>query len=128
MRTKSRFLASLLVLLPLAALANEGKWNFAGESQGIAFQLQIRNQCKDGAKVSIRLKSELDRPVTVSFRLNDSDWRKTFSHKLKPKDQTATLHYTPFESTVCHPYIDQVYIESEESVITQNEELPAAEE
>lgn len=128
MRMKIRFLASLLVLLPLSAFADEGKWKYAGENQGIEFQLLIRNQCKDGSKVSIRMKSELDREVTVSFRLNDSDWRKTFTYKLKANAKGATLHYTPFDSPVCHPYIDQVYIESEEGVVTQSEPAPPAEE
>jgi hypothetical protein len=123
-----RSLIGILALVPLAVAADDNKWHFAGESQGISFQLQIRNQCKDGSKVAIRLKSEIDRPVTVSFRLNDSDWRKTFTYKLKANAQDATLNYTPFDEPACHPYIDQVYVESEESVVTQSEEGAPSEE
>lgn len=117
-----------LAFLPIAALANDNKWQYAGESQGISFQMQIRNECKDNAKVTVKMKSEIDRSVTVSFRLNDSDWRKTFNYKLKANAQAATVSFTPDEGSVCHPFIDQIYIESEESMVTQSGSDPSAEE
>lgn len=116
----------LLAFLPIAALADETKWQYAGESQGISFQLQIRNECKDNAKVTVKMKSQFDRPVTVSFRLNDSDWRKTFNYKIKANAKDATVHYAPDEGSVCHPFIDQIYVESEESMVTQSESEPSA--
>lgn len=118
---RNRAIILLLALCPAFVIADT-KWQYAGESQGISFHLQIRNQCKDGSKVTIRLKSALDRAAVVSFRLNDSDWRKTFTYKVKPNGKEATLSYAPGESPVCHPFIDQIYIEGEEETVTQTTE------
>ncbi len=122
MNNHSRFFAIALALSPLMAMGEE-KWKFAGENQGISFHLQITGECKEGSKVAIKLKSSLDHPVTVSFRLNDSDWRKTFSAKVKPSGgRNNILTFAPEESAACNPYIDQVYVESNEPMVTQNEE------
>lgn len=118
----SRWLAMVLGAGALA-MADESRWKYAGESRGIEFQLQITNQCKDGSKVVVKVKSSLDHPVTVSFRLNDSDWRKTFTQELK-KSKEAQVAFSPEEGAVCHPYVDQVDVESEEAVVTQTEETP----
>lgn len=119
-----RLAAFLLAMHPGTLSASETKWQFAGESQGISFQMQIRNECQDGAKVTVKMKNSLDHAVTVSFRLNDSDWRKTFTYKLMPNSGNATINFAPEESTVCHPYIDQVYLEGDESVASHEEPAP----
>lgn len=123
MKTSARFFPILIAasLSPTLASAAD-KWQYAGESQGIAFQLQISNQCKDGSKVAIKMKTTLDHPVTVSFRLNDADWRKTFTHDLKPNGKDVTLNFSPGDSEVCHPFVDQVYVESKEPVVSQSED------
>lgn len=123
MKTSTRFFPILLAatLSPCLVFAAD-KWNYAGESQGIAFQLQITNQCKDGSKVAIKVKSTLDHPVTLSFRLNDADWRKNFTHDLKPNDKGAILNFSPEESVVCHPFVDQIFVESKEPMLSQGED------
>lgn len=122
MKRNIRWLAVVLGAAALAT-AEETRWKYAGESQGIAFQIQITNQCKDNSRVVVKVKSSLDHPVTVSFRLNDSDWRKTFTQDLK-KSKEAQVAFSPEESMVCHPYVDQIYVESEEAMVTQTEETP----
>jgi hypothetical protein len=98
------------------------KWKYAGENQGIAFYLRITDQCRDGSMVALQLISELENPVTVTFRLNDSDWRKTFTRELAAGGKDATLKYSPEEGPVCNPYIDQVYIEPKMEWLTQSED------
>jgi hypothetical protein len=122
---RNRAVAFMLALCPAFA-GTDSKWQYAGESQGISFHLQIRNQCKDGSKVTIKLKSALEHPAVVSFRLNDSDWRKTFTQKLQPGGKEATVSYSPGESPVCHPFIDQIYLEGSEETVTQSTEDEAA--
>ena len=126
MTTSGRYL-SIVLALGLGSFASAAeKWQFAGENQGIAFQLQITNQCKDGSKVSIKLKSALDHPVTVTFRLNDADWKKTFTYALQPKGRDANLTFVPEDSQVCHPYVDQVYVESPEPQVSQSEDTASS--
>jgi hypothetical protein len=122
---RNRAIVLLLALCP-AFVGADSKWQYAGESQGISFHMQIRNQCKDGSKVTIKLKSALDHSAVVSFRLNDSDWRKTFTHKVKPDGKEAIVSYSPGENSVCHPFIDQIYIEGEEEAVTQTTEDAAS--
>lgn len=121
-----RALAFLLSLSPAFAGA-DSKWQFAGENQGISFHLQIRDQCKEeGSKVTIRLRSSLDHAAVVSFRLNDSDWRKTFTQRVPADGKEATVSHIPDEGSVCHPFIDQVYLEGEGEAVTQTTEEEAA--
>lgn len=118
---RTRAIAFLLALCPVFAGA-DSKWQFAGESQGISFHLQIHDQCKDGSKVTIKLRSALEHAAVVSFRLSDSDWRKTFTQKVPPGGKGATVNYSPGEGTVCHPFLDQVFLEGEEEAVTQSTE------
>lgn len=98
------------------------KWKYAGENQGIAFYLRITDQCREGSKVFLKLRSELENPVTITFRLNDSDWRKTFTRELAAGGKDATLQYSPDDGPVCNPYIDQVFIEPKTEWVTQSED------
>lgn len=102
--------------------AGEEKWKYAGENQGIAFYLRITDQCREGSKVFLKVRSELENPVTITFRLNDSDWRKTFTRELPAGGKDATLQYSPDEGPVCNPYIDQVYIEPKAEWVTRSED------
>jgi hypothetical protein len=79
--------------------------------------------------VAIKVRNSLEGKVSVSFRLNDSDWRKTFSLDLEPGEVDSSWAYTPEESLVCHPYIDQVYFEEADELpmISQGEDTSAAE-
>lgn len=118
------FMASLT---PMLALAAESKWLFAGESRGVAFQLRITDACKDGSKVAVRLKGAFDEDVRVSFRLNDSDWRKTFTRELKAGAREVTVAFVPEESQVCHPYVDQVEVAAVSEAVAAPEAVPAPE-
>jgi len=89
--------------------ASDSKWLYAGEIQGIAFQLLITGACKEGSKVAVRLKGASDEDLVVSFRLNDADWRKTFTRELKT-GREATVTFVPEDSQVCHPYVDLVEV------------------
>ena len=111
-------MAVLLALAPLAAIGSE-PWKYAGENKGVAFHLKIDNACKEDSKVRIKVKNTLDRAVTISFRLNDSEWRKTFTRELRAGATDTTLAHQPEESLVCHPYIDQVYFEENLPMISQ---------
>ena len=92
--------------------ASGSKWLYAGEMQGIEFQLQMTGACKEGSKVAVRLKTSSEEELVVSFRLNDDDWRKTFTHALKAGGKPVTLSFTPEDGQVCHPYVDQVEVSS----------------
>jgi hypothetical protein len=112
------FIAALTPLLAFADAppgsgtpgASGSKWLYAGEIRGIEFQLRITGACKDGSKVAVRLKAASDEDLVVSFRLNDADWRKTFTHELKAGGKPVTLTFVPEDSQVCHPYVDQVEV------------------
>lgn len=122
---RTQAIALALALWPAFAEA-DSKLQFAGESQGISFHLQIGNQCQDGSKVTIQLKSSLDHAAIVSFRLNDSDWRKSFTHLVGPDGKETSVSFSPGEGLVCHPYIDQVYLEGQQETVTQSAEADTA--
>ena len=114
-------IAALTPLLAFAADAPPGsgspnasgsKWLYAGEMQGIEFRLQMAGACKDGSKVALRLKTSSEEDLVVSFRLNDDDWRKTFTQALKAGGKPVTLSFAPEDGQVCHPYVDQVEVSS----------------
>jgi hypothetical protein len=111
-------MAALLALAPLAS-AGADSWKYAGENQGVTFHLQVADPCKEGSAVRIKVENTLDRAVAFSFRLNDSDWRKSFSRELRAGASDTALSYQPEESVACHPYVDQVYFEEDLPVISQ---------
>lgn len=109
----------LLVVLFLAmtprAEDESGKWQFAGESQGVSFYLKVRRECRDnGSKVTIKMESQLDYAAIVSFRLNDPGWHKTFKKELRPHGVDARTVYAPEEGGACHPFVDEVAVEPKE--------------
>jgi hypothetical protein len=104
------------------------RWQFAGENRGIRFHFRIAGECRDErAQVEIKLENSLDHAVVVSFRLVDPDWKKTFERELGPKMKDASIRFAPEEGTVCHPYVDEVYVESKETQVTHSESDPAVE-
>jgi hypothetical protein len=108
-----------LALTPRADDTSE-KWQFAGESQGVSFYLKVRHECRDhGSNVSVKLESQLDYAVLVSFRINDPNWRKTFTKELKPHGSDSRLAYSPEESGACHPFVDEVTVEPKEKQAPQ---------
>lgn len=105
----------------------DSKWDFAGEIQGIAFQLRITGACKDGSKVAVRFRGSYDEDLIVTFRLNDADWRKTFTQPLKAGGKPVTVTFTPEDGQVCHPYVDQVEVADATPVAEPSQEAePAA--
>jgi hypothetical protein len=126
MKMTGSLMAVLLALAPLAAFGAD-PWKYAGENKGAAFHLKIDNPCKEGSRVRIMVKNTLDQAVTVSFRLNDSEWRKTFTRELRAGATDTTLSHQPEEGLVCHPYIDQVYFEEDLPVISQGIDSAGAE-
>ena len=92
-----------------------------GEIQGVAFHLRIKDACKDGSKVTIRLKGLFEEDRIVKFRLNDSDWRKSFVRELKSGNQEAVLTFSPEDGQACHPYVDEVYVEAKADVAANSE-------
>jgi hypothetical protein len=93
--------------------SNSEKWKFAGESHGIKFSLRISNECRPtGSSLAVKLENTMDYPVTVSFRINNPDWTKTFERHLGPREMDTGLKYKPDEGTVCHAYLDQIFVEA----------------
>ncbi len=104
-----------------------GRWQFAGENQGIRFYFKVANECRNsGAKVEMKLENTLDRAVTVSFRLVDPDWKQSFERELGAKEKDTAVKFTPEEGTACHPYVDEVYVESRETQVTHNADTEQA--
>ena len=68
----------------------------------------------------MKLESTLDYPITVSFRINDPNWSKTFERDLTPGEKDSGLKYTPSEGTVCHPYVDEVFVDSKGTQVTKS--------
>jgi hypothetical protein len=98
------------------------RWQFAGENQGIRFYFKIANECRDaGARVELKLENGLDHAVTVSFRLVDPDWKKSFERELGPDTKDQAIKFTPEEGTACHPYVDEVYVESKETQVSHSD-------
>lgn len=110
--------------------ANAGKasemptrWQYAGENQGIRFYFKIANECRpSGARVEMKLENTLERAVTVSFRLVDPEWKQSFERELGAKEKDTAIKFTPDEGTACHPYVDEVYVESRETQVTHTGE------
>ena len=104
-----------------------GRWQFAGENQGIRFFFKIANECRNsGAKVEMKLENTLDRAVTVSFRLVDPDWKQSFERELGPKQRDTAVKFTPEEGSACHPYVDEVYVETKETQVSHNSDTEQA--
>ena len=121
-------LAGALSRIAAAPAETPARWQFAGENQGIRFHFRIAGECRDeGAQVEIKLESNLDHAVLVSFRLVDPDWKKSFERELGAKMQDASIRFTPLEGGACHPYVDNVFVESKETQVTQSESDPALE-
>jgi hypothetical protein len=99
------------------------RWLYAGENHGIRFFFKIANECREtGASVGIKLESILDYPVTVSFRVNDPNWSKTFQRDLTPGEVDTGIKFTPGEGTACHPFVDEVYVDSKETQVSKSED------
>lgn len=121
-------LAGTLLRVAAASAEAPARWQFAGVNQGIRFQFRIANECRDqGAQVEIKLENSLDQAVVVDFRLVDPDWKKSFERELGSKMEDASIRFTPEEGTACHPYFDEVYVESKETQVTHADPDPAAE-
>lgn len=108
---------ALLATLPVFAQAVE-HWQYAGENKGVEFHFKVTDECKEGSTLAVKLVNTLDRAVRISFRLNDSDWRKTFTMDLK-MGTDMSLKFAPEEGTVCHPYVDRVFVQSREEQVSQ---------
>jgi hypothetical protein len=117
----TRFIAVLALLGAAAVRADVPlKWQFAGENQGIQFYFRISNECKEsGARVEMKLENTLDRAVTVNFRLVDPDWEQKFARELGPNMKDAAIKFTPESGTSCHPYVDEVYVQSRETQVSK---------
>lgn len=99
----------------------ETRWQFAGENQGIRFFYKIANECRNsGAKVEMKLESTLDYPVTVSFRLVDPEWKQKFERELSARMKDTGIKFVPEEGTSCHPYVDEVFVETRETQVTHS--------
>jgi hypothetical protein len=114
------FLLTVLFLaLTPRADGNAEKWQFAGESQGVSFYLKVRHECRDnGSKVSVKLENQTDYAVSVSFRLNDPNWHKSFTKDLKPHGADASFAFSP-EEGACHLYVDEVTVEPKDKPAPQ---------
>jgi hypothetical protein len=100
---------------------NEIRWQFAGENQGIRFFYKIANECRNsGAKIEMKLESTLDYPVTVSFRLVDPEWKRKFERELSARMKDTAIKFVPEEGTACHPYVDEVFVETLETQVTHS--------
>jgi hypothetical protein len=124
-----RLIAVITLAGALAGMADTApRWQFAGENQGIRFYFKIANECRNsGAKVELKLDNTLDHAVMVSFRLVDPDWKKSFQRELGPMMKDKAVKFAPEEGSACHPYIDEVYVESKETQVTHSGE-PAPDE
>jgi hypothetical protein len=119
-----KFSLPAVLFLALSAQAADApaKWQYAGESQGITFRIKVFNACKaEGSKIVLKLESKLPEKVEVSFRLNDSEWSKTFTRELKAGATDSGLEFRPEEGSACHPFIDQIYVDSQAPVVSQSE-------
>jgi hypothetical protein len=104
-----------------APAESEIRWQFAGENQGIRFFYKIANECRNsGAKVEMKLESTLEYPVTVSFRLVDPDWKRKFERELSARMKDTAIKFIPEEGTACHPYVDEVFVETRETQVTHS--------
>lgn len=104
-----------------------GRWQYAGDNQGIRFSFKIANECRNsGAKVEMKLENTLDHAVTVSFRLVDPEWKQSFERELGPKEKDTAIKFSPEEGTACHPYVDEVYVESRETQVSHSGETEQA--
>jgi hypothetical protein len=97
------------------------RWQFAGENKGIRFSFKIANECREsGARLEVKLENTLDYAVTVSFRIVDPDWKQSFERELAPGDKDTAIKFSPDEGTACHPYVDEVYVDSRETQVTHS--------
>lgn len=118
-------LGACLVSGAFAGKASEipTRWQYAGENKGIRFYFKIANECRPtGAKLELKLENTLDRAVTVSFRLVDPEWKQSFERELAAKEKDTAIRFTPEEGSACHPYVDEVYVESRETQVTHSGE------
>lgn len=121
--TRFAVIAALFLSLGLQAKPAPVKWKFAGESQGVVFYLRMDNACKpEGSQVFLKLENTLNHPVTVSFRLSDSDWNKTFTRELAAGATDTRLRYRPDDGPACYPFIDQIHLGEEGTQVTQTGE------
>jgi hypothetical protein len=120
----TRLIAVVILVGALAGMADTpARWQFAGENQGIRFSFRIANECRNsGAKVEMKLENTLDHAVTVSFRLVDPDWKQTFERELGPDMKDTAVKFTPEEGSACHPYVDEVFVQSKETQVTHSGE------
>jgi hypothetical protein len=113
-----------VLALALAPRADEGsdKWLFAGENQGVSFYLKVKRECKEtGSTVTVKLESQLDYPVTVSFRVNDPGWHKSLKKDLKSHGTDARTVISPEYGGACHPFVDEITVEPKEEKVSQKQ-------
>jgi hypothetical protein len=126
LRNHGIFLAVLALGLASASGAGQDartapRWQYAGENKGIRFHFRIANEClASGAHLDLKLENTLDHAVTVSFRVVDPDWKQTFERELEANGKDVAIRFTPDEGTACHPYVDEVYVESRSTQVTHS--------
>lgn len=126
-------LRNIVIILAVMALAmanaagarkgarTDSRWQFAGENQGIRFHFRIENECRaSGAHVDVKLENTLDHAVTVSFRIVDPDWKQSFERELPANGKDQAISFSPEDGAACHPYVDEVYVESRETQVTHS--------
>ena len=120
----TRFFAVMALAGAVAGWADMPlRWQFAGENQGVRFYYRITNVCRaSGAKLEMKLDNTLDHAITVSFRLVDPDWKQSFERELGPRMKDTAVRFTPEDGSACHPYIDEVYVESRETQVSHSDE------
>lgn len=89
------------------------KWSFAGENYGVRIFFKIKRECQEsGSTMALKVENTLDYPVTVSFRIKDPEWTKTFEREIKAHGEDTGLKFIPETGTACHPYVDEIHVES----------------
>ena len=91
-------------------------WKFAAENYGVQFYWHIVNECRpSGAVVSVKLVNTLENPVSISFRVNDPNWTRSFAKELGAGEKNTDIKFFPEDGTACHAFIDQVYLETKKA-------------
>jgi hypothetical protein len=52
----------------------------------------------------------------------DPEWKQSFERELGAKEKDTAIRFTPDEGTACHPYVDEVYVDSRETQVTHTSE------
>lgn len=97
----------------------QSEWKYAGEGHGIRFFFKKNHNPKSGEKILLKVENTLSMPVTVSFRVRDTDWQHRFEFTVPPMDADSThSHVLQKSLLVRYPFLDEVYVGSSERLIT----------